>query len=150
MPDYKPGYEVFPSEFDRTRNRTQLAEKFLGYCGRMIAGSKSGYSKYLPCNTPVFNANVVTAEGKAWHGDLDLTTDEAILVKAAEGMETTLYVLYEMDGRFENADKPKIEQALAIVTKEGLKLTERSAQYWERCKRGRLAGKIVTKKEFRR
>ena len=43
--------------------------------GRLIAVSKSGYKSQYPNNEVVFNANIVTSEGKVWYGDLDLTLD---------------------------------------------------------------------------
>jgi len=76
---------------------------------RMISYSKSTYmsQKGNEYNTIIFNANVfMYLEGKAykiWYGDLNLSkTDGERLVKIAKELNTTLYVLYEMDGRFEN------------------------------------------------
>ncbi len=75
--------------------------------GRMISGSKSLYRKVNPGNFTVFNANVLTEEdGKIWFGDLDLTEDDEILKKIAEKIGKKLYVLREMDCRFENENKP--------------------------------------------
>jgi hypothetical protein len=50
---------------------------------------------------------------KVWHGDLDLTLDYDKLLKASEKLGTALYVLYEMDGRFENDEKPIMDRYIA-------------------------------------
>jgi len=89
--------------------------------GRMLSGSKSGYSKQFPDNIVVFNANIVTGERKKiWYGDLDLTADAKELIKFAKEYGETLYVLWEKDGRFGNEANPKIEEAVAIVHTDGL------------------------------
>ena len=84
----------------------------LGRHGRMIGGSKSGYRRANPDNYPIFNANIIaeTPDGmqKVWYGDLDLTTDETAINASALDSGTTLYVLREMDGRFNNENKPDL------------------------------------------
>ena len=44
--------------------------------------------------------------GKVWFGDLNLTEDYKTLKKIAESLNTTLYILWEMDARFGEEDKP--------------------------------------------
>jgi len=96
----------------------ELVRTILGHSGRMIAGSKSTYRRTFPKNLVVFNANVVLEGlGKVWHGDLDITRDEALLVRLAEVTDRQLHVLYEMDGRFENEAAPKTEKAVYTVSK---------------------------------
>ena len=74
---------------------------------RMIGGSKSFYRKEYPDDLIVFNANVLmSGYGKVWYGDLNLTKDYVILKSIAESLDTTLYVLWEMDGRFGEEKKP--------------------------------------------
>lgn len=89
------------------------------YCGRMIGFSKSYYRETHPDNKVVFNANIFTLEdGKIWYGDLDLTLDETELKKVAQEIGKKLYVLYEMDGRFENEEQSKEwvkEKAVAVI-----------------------------------
>ena len=75
--------------------------------GRMISGSKSGYRSMYPDNEVYFNANIFTKEGKVWFGDLDLTKEDAALQSIADESKKTLYVLSEMDGRFENENLPE-------------------------------------------
>jgi len=103
--DYIPPYMQWPSEF---LSEGDLYKIFMNnglMIGRMISGSKSGYRDRYPKNLVVFNANIVTkSRGKVWHGDLDVTIDYEKLESVAEVLEEDLYILYEMDGRFENED----------------------------------------------
>ena len=74
---------------------------------RMICGSKSIYRKEHPKDLAIFNANVFMKDvGKVWYGDLNLTEDYVILKSIAESLDTTLYVLWEMDARFGKEKKP--------------------------------------------
>jgi hypothetical protein len=95
-----------------------LIEKTLGYNGRMISGSKSGYCRTYPENVAIFNANLVTKhEGryvKVWHGDLDLTKDAEKLLKLSELSEKSFYVLREMAARFENEETPDMRDWVAF------------------------------------
>jgi len=80
--------------------------------GRMIASSKSSYRQINPNNQIVFNANIITEKsGKVWHGDLDITKDKDMLKKIASELGETLYVLYEMDCRFDT-EKDSIEELI--------------------------------------
>jgi hypothetical protein len=106
------------TKFAEHNNAEKIVEMLLGHKGRMIAGSKSGYRKRRPKNLTCFNANVVVEGlGKIWYGDLDITLDEALLVRLAQLLEREVYVLQEMDGRFDNEDAPKIEKAVYKVNK---------------------------------
>lgn len=94
----------------------KIINKVLGYPGRMISGSKSFYMSKHKKNIVIFNANLCDSSGaKIWHGDLDITLDEDNLVLLAKKLKTTLYVLREMDGRFENEANPKLERALYVT-----------------------------------
>ena len=44
--------------------------------------------------------------GKVWYGDLNLTEDYLVLREIAQNLNTDLYVLWEMDGRFGEENKP--------------------------------------------
>lgn len=99
------------------------------YPGRMISGSKSGYMSRYPTHDVVFNANLCTrSAGKVWFGDLDLTVDESNLLELRKELEQDgrvkpgedIFVLREMDARFENETKPKFDSAVAIVTETGV------------------------------
>jgi len=87
--------------------------------GRMISGSKSGYRDRFPDNEVYFNANIfILGEGKVWYGDLDITKDREELQKIARNLGKTLFVLREMDGRFENEslkDKEIISKAVCKI-----------------------------------
>lgn len=67
----------------------------------------------------MFNANVCFGSSKVWHGDLDLTLDEAMLVELAAGTGQITSVLYESDGRFGHEDDPRIEEAVFSAAPTG-------------------------------
>lgn len=78
-------------------------EKHGLHIARMVGYSKTFYRQEHPDHVVVFNANVFTeSSGKVWYGDLDLTLDSDKLTSIANEIGEPLYVLYEMDGRFEN------------------------------------------------
>jgi hypothetical protein len=84
--------------------------------GRMVSGSKSGYMKRFPNNRVYFNANILTEEdGKIWYGDVDIDVDENVLNNIAKEIGKKIYVLYEMDYRFEHENlDPKIAIRKAV------------------------------------
>ena len=43
--------------------------------------------------------------GKVWYGDLNLTEDYLVLKDIAKSLNSTLYVLWESDGRFGEENK---------------------------------------------
>lgn len=100
-------------------DKQQIAHDVLGYPGRMISGSKSGYSSQHPDNVVVFNANVCVEKVKIWHGDLDITKDIGMLTELAKKINEPIYVLREMDGRFENDKSPLIEKHVAKIMPDG-------------------------------
>lgn len=106
---------ILPDVAESVKDTVRL---ILGRESRLIAGSKSTYKKTYPKNLVVFNANVVVEGlGKVWHGDLDLTRDEALLVRLAELTDREVYVLPEMAARFENEKSPKLSQAVYKVSR---------------------------------
>lgn len=119
---------------------TKLAREILGFSGGMICGSKSGYGQMYPKNVAIFNANVVTAKGKVWYGDFDLTLSEEKLVELAKKSGETIYLLYESDARFENEDSPRLERAVYAVNSDG---KNTFFDYAKRGIRGKFKGKIV-------
>jgi hypothetical protein len=96
----------------------------LGMPGRMISGSKSGYSKARPRNLVVFNSNLILRdyEGcmKVWHGDVDITIDRQSLVEIARDTGKDVLILREMHGRFENENNPLVEEFVYSVTPDGV------------------------------
>ena len=102
----------------------------LGYPGHMISGSKSGYRKQYPDNFVVFNSNICTEAGKVWFGDIDITLKREALCDLAKAHNETIYVLYEMDGRFENEDSPLLDQAPIKFLPDGtFKVEDKLVQY---------------------
>ena len=103
--DHIPNYEQFPSEFLSDGDIYQIFSTNHLMMGRMISGSKSYYYSEHKDNLIVFNANIIIeSRGKIWHGDLDVTIDRENLEKVAKALEEDLYILREMDARFENED----------------------------------------------
>ena|ERR1035437_4708888 len=70
------------------------------YSGRMLSGSKIS-----PLGQKcVWNANIVTkSQGKVWFGDVNITKDGPLLKEIAAEAGEPLYVLREMDCRFDTA-----------------------------------------------
>ena len=89
--------------------------KHIGSVGRMLSGSKSGYSQTHPGNLTVFNANLIVDGRKVWYGDIDLTLQEKELQAAATEIGKPIYVLREMDARFDNEKKPLLDKAVKVV-----------------------------------
>ena len=100
----------YPSDFKPSvpvQEVQQFFEAHNFFDGRMIGGSKSHYHKEHPDDLIVFNANVLMpGYGKVWYGDLNLTEDYLVLREISECLNTTLYVLWESDGRFGEENKP--------------------------------------------
>lgn len=94
-------------------------EAELGFRGIIIAGSKSGYRNRYPDNFPIFNSNLCTESGKVWYGDIDVTNSKDLLCKIAKDSNTDLYLLYEMDARFENEKSPILTKAAFTFHKDG-------------------------------
>lgn len=106
------------------------------YIGRMISGSKSFYRNLNPYNQVIFNANVFIHNGecfeKIWYGDLDITKDGYLLKEIGFNNEIILYVLSEMDGRFENEQTQNIisknvwntSENLLIIDEDYIKIKE--------------------------
>lgn len=94
----------------------QLATFIMGPQARMVGGSKSIYRADHPNHAVVFNANLVDGSGhKIWYGDVDITVDLPKLDQLALAIGT-LYIISEMDGRFENADAPDISNPILKIT----------------------------------
>ena len=97
--DFKPSVSV--------QEVQQFFEAYKFYDGRMLGGSKMGYHTQHPDELIVFNANVLMpGYGKVWYGDLNLTEDYLVLQDIAKSLNSTLYILWESDGRFGDENKP--------------------------------------------
>jgi hypothetical protein len=102
----------------------EKAQEILGMRGTMISGSKSGYRRIYPDNFPIFNSNICVREGKIWYGDIDLTVSIESLQKLCLEIEEPIYVLHEMDARFEHEEKPLLNKAAVIVFPDRVVLRE--------------------------
>ena len=100
----------YPSDFKPTTNVMEVQKYFDAYKfydGRMLGGSKMDYHTQHPDELIIFNANVLMpGYGKVWYGDLNLTEDYLVLKDIAKSLNTTLYVLWESDGRFGKENEP--------------------------------------------
>ena len=100
----------YPSDWKPPSTIADIQQTFEAhnfFDGRMIGGSKSLYTKKHTEDLIVFNANVLMpGYGKVWYGDLNLTEDYLVLKDIAKSLNSTLYVLWEMDGRFGEENKP--------------------------------------------
>ena len=102
-------------------NLLQTLESHKLYNGRMIGWSKSEYRRQHPDNEVVFNANLVSRDGKQWYGDINLTLDSKTLQKVSNESGQMFLILREMDCRFdtENALFEELEKkAVKIFTPE--------------------------------
>lgn len=108
----------------KIEEKERVAATLLGMHGKMISSSKSGYRSRNPKHLVIFNANVCTESDKIWFGDLDITLDKNKLSKLAQELGEDIYVLYEMDGRFENENNPRIEKYIIKYSKHYYKLGE--------------------------
>lgn len=134
---------IYPSEF-KPGDKRQFLEWAIGWFGKMIGGSKSGYSSQHPDNLVVFNANICTKKEKIWHGDIDVTKELDSLTTAAKGVKEDIYVLYEMDARFENEKKPLLDKAVVKVSPDG-KVVLMSKDHYEM-----RDGKILKKRKAKK
>jgi len=109
----------FPSEFQGANTLAEdIAIKHFGERGRCL-GSKSIYVYDNPKNVVVFNANLCTSSAKIWHGDIDVTNEFQKIKSVAVDLGQNVYVLYEMDARFENSDNPKLDRAVVVARPDG-------------------------------
>ena len=100
----------YPSDFKPSVSVQEVQQYFDAYKfydGRMLGGSKIDYRTQYPDDLIIFNANVLMpGYGKVWYGDLNLTEDYLVLKDIAKSLNSTLYVLWESDGRFGDENKP--------------------------------------------
>ena len=101
--------EPYPSDFKPSMTVMEIQKHFDAhgfYDARMISGHKWDYESNHKDDLIIFNANVLMPNyGKVWYGDLNLTEDYKILKKISDSLNTTLYILWEMDGRFGEENK---------------------------------------------
>jgi len=100
----------------------ELAVLKLGMNGHLISWSKSGYRDSHPDNIVIFNANICTKSGKIWYGDIDVTKSKQTLQELASELDQDVFILYEMDGRFDNEERPRLENYVVKFTPEDMML----------------------------
>jgi hypothetical protein len=106
-------------------DKIETTTAVLGIPGRMISNSKSAYKEKHPQNLVIFNSNICTSDYKIWWGDLDLTESMDELSNLAQILNEDIYILYEMDGRFENESKPLINKfAVKFFYDGGLEISK--------------------------
>jgi hypothetical protein len=100
-----------PVDLEFKRKKATQAFEAQGLPMGRCFGSKTAYRNAHPKKCEFIpNANVFTRlGGKVWWGDLDLVRDKRALELVARRLRCRLYVLSEMDGRFEKAAKPHAE-----------------------------------------
>lgn len=102
------------AEYEKFTDLSSVAQEHLGIPGRMLYHSKS---KAKP--TTIFNANLFDKRAKKiWYGDLEIERDREALLEISKKVGS-LYVLYEMEGRFlESRPTRRYVEARAVVTIE--------------------------------
>jgi hypothetical protein len=109
----------------------EIILKHLGQSGAMICGSKTLYISANPKNLAVFNANVCVGLDKVWWGDIDVTLSKDALISLSKELNNVVFILYEMDGRFENEDEPNIRNYVVKFLPDGTyELTENLKEYY--------------------
>lgn len=97
---------MFEKEFEENMDASELFESHGLYMGRLVGQSKIGYMRSHPENEVVFNGNIIVeSQGKIWFGDIDVTLESGKLQKIADTIMEDLYILRELDARFENEGK---------------------------------------------
>ena len=93
----------YPSEFRPDVYYWNLFKSHSLNLGRMVGGSKSRYLQDHPDNIVIFNANIITKKsGKIWYGDLSFPNDSKKIQDICNILNEKLYILRELDARFEN------------------------------------------------
>jgi len=110
------------------RDVFKTVDDLMGIPGRLVGSSKNSYAKNHEKNLVVFNGNLfIQLEDryqKIWYGDVDVTREEPTLIELAKQLDTTVFLLREMDGRFEYEEKPKIEKSVARIYPDGMVMLE--------------------------
>lgn len=81
-------------------NKYEIFHKHGFHNARLIAGSKSLYRRRFPNHDVMFNANIITKEGKIFYGDIDLDRDNLPLQRICNEIGEEFIVVSEMLGRF--------------------------------------------------
>ena len=85
-------------------NKELIVELGFGLCGRLVDNSKSQ-------KNVVYNANIVVGNKKVWFGDF-YKHETYKLDLLAQILDEDVYLLNEMDCRFETENNPNINKAI--------------------------------------
>ena len=131
----------YPSDFEPTMSVLEIQKHFSAFGfhdARMLGGYKFDYSEGHPDDLVIFNENVLMpGYGKVWFGDLNLTEDYLTLREIAQNLNTDLYILWEMDGRFGEEMKPLNElfdKAVWNTTEEYAGIALKPTKEWYKIK----------------
>jgi hypothetical protein len=149
--DFDKALDKWLAKISPSKERSQpsleqqaLIEKNLGYCGAMISSHKQAAKTKGKEHLAVFNANIVVEGfGKVWFGDIDVTIDEEKIKKLALGFKSTVYVLREMDARFDHENSPQLQNAVYSTDGVTNNIGQSITKYYER-----INDKIYARKEF--
>lgn len=92
----------------------KVTTKLFGFPGTMLDGSKSN-------RDIVYNANVCTKKyGKIWFGDLNLKNKITLnaLKELSQLLNEPIYILREMDARFQTENNPNFDEPVYVVKEE--------------------------------
>jgi len=121
----------------------EIINKHLGFPGVMLSGSKDAPKSKFGTHFVVWNSNIVVeGYGKVWYGDFNITRSEGVLIALARDLGRKVYVLREMDGRFDNEKTPKTDHAIFIT--DGVR-GEIGGEYVDYYQRNEKLGVIVEK-----
>jgi len=96
----------------------EIVNQKLGIPGAMISHSKRLYKEEHPNNKVFFNGNVIIDNKKVWFGDIDVTYKSKILQELADELNKNIYVIPELDGRFDNEENPLLHNAVVFKCKQ--------------------------------
>lgn len=88
-----------------------ILELAFGMRGQLLDGSKSD-------RETVYNANIVIGTQKYWWGDFRKHWRHKLSMVASL-LNEKVYLLREMDARFETEGKPKLEKAVFAYSEDG-------------------------------
>lgn len=138
--------------FEKIEQELQMNDFFNG---RMIGHSKSAYREKNPHNTIAFNGNIFIKDKrtfkKIFWGDLDINVDGEALKAIAIESKKTLYVLNEMDGRFENDNQQDVvslaiwntEEEIPFVSKESIIIEKENSERVREERKAREVARIA-------
>lgn len=110
----------------------KIIENKLGEIGTIISFSKSDYRKHHPDNIVVFNSNIIVDNKKYWFGDIDVTLSKEKLIDLSKQLNNTIYILYEMDGRYDYENNPNIDNYVIKFNSDGtFKLNKRLKDFYD-------------------